>query len=503
MTNANELDVPVGVSLKKLLEAPRRRPWHIVVPCLALAMLGFGVSFLATTMYRTSTMILLEADKVPETIVGTRGRERDAKPRMLTIRQEILARSRIETILKELNPYPGKMGRVSLSAIVETLRGATEISPKGTEAFTIEFVHSDAQKAMLVANRLASLFIEEAVKSREAVVEGAADFLEQQLADARKALEEKDREVRLYKERYLGRLPDQTQANLATLSRLQMDRQSIEASLVAARERELTMQRAVAEGMITTREGAVVPANDPSAELAKARQDLAALRTRYTDEHPDVRALVARVERIERDAAAGRGVAPAAPAGSSALQAQLDQARGEIQSLTARKANVESQMAVFQGRVESAPQAEQELKVLTRDLERLNANYDQLLAKKLDAQMTERTEKRWRGERFRVLDPAYAPESPYYPNRMLFTLAGAVFGLLIGLGLAFGTELLDPSIKTQGELEDILAHPVLVTFPTIPDVIPHGPDRVPLGAKGGGAAILEIDDWRGRDQASR
>lgn len=505
MTEGSEFTEGSTINLKRYLEIPKRRPWHIVVPCIAFALVAYGVTFLVHKLYRTQTLVLIESEKVPESIVR-RGDDGQTKPRTATIRQEILSRTRIETILKEINPYPELMGREPLTNIIENVRLATEINTKGAEAFTIEYLHEDPRKAMEVANRLATLFIDESVKSREDQVAGAADFLADQLNDAKRELDEKDREVRRYKELHTGRLPEQTGPNLASLERFQMERQNIETQLSSARQREITLQRGGDTVTTTTPSGTVV-AVDPGRDLAKAREELAVLRTRYTNEHPDVRAQQARIAKLERDVAdAETRAASAVPTVRvSANRAQLDQVRGEIAALEVRKAATEAQMGAYQNRVDDAPRTEQELKTLTRDFEQLNENYKTLLAKKIDAQMTERMEKRWKGERFRILDPAYIPESHYYPNRTLFTLAGAVLGLIVGLGLAFGVELFDPSVKDQDELAELVPYPVLVTFPSIPNTV--ATSRAERDGRGGGgfgsrADVLELDEWRSRGKAS-
>jgi succinoglycan biosynthesis transport protein ExoP len=498
-------------SLRRYLEIPKRRPWHIIVPCISLATIALGVSFLIPKLYKTQTTILVESQKVPESIVRRTSDDEQAKPRLATIRQEIMSRTRIETVLKELDPYPDLMGRAPLTSIVEKMRSATDIAVKGNESFSIEYVHEDPKKAMEVTNRLATLFIDETSRSREDSVKGANSFLEEQLSDAKKELDEKDREVRRYKELHTGRLPEQTPSNLAALERFQMERQNIETQLSSARQRELMLERGVAD-TVTTPSGQVVAAVDPNRDLNKAREELAVMRTRYTDEHPDVRAQLARVARLEREAndserrAAAAATTPTAPPAGNRLQ--LEQVRADIRALETRKGQTEAQMSSYQGRVEDSPRTEQELKTLTRDFDQLNENYKSTLAKKLNAQMAEKMEERWKGERFSVLDPAYVPEEPYFPNRTLFALVGAVAGLIVGLGLAFGAELFDQSVKDQDDLADLIPHPVLVTFPSIPATI--GPSRGGRADGGGGgyeargsADVLELDEWRSRGRASR
>jgi capsular polysaccharide biosynthesis protein len=128
---------------------------------------------------------------------------------------------------------------------------------------------------------------------------------------------------------------------------------------------------------------------------------------------------------------------------------------------------VEQSIVVFQARVEAAPRREQEILSLTRDYEKLGENYSALLSKKLDAEMAARLEQHSKGQQFRIIDPAYMPEEPSFPNRGLFALAGALCGLLLGVGMAVVADFLDPSIKDVEELRAALPYPVLAVFPYV------------------------------------
>ena len=132
-----------------------------------------------------------------------------------------------------------------------------------------------------------------------------------------------------------------------------------------------------------------------------------------------------------------------------------------MKDLEGKIANVDRRIQEFQQRVENTPRAEQELANLTRDHQMLQQNYLQLLNKKIDAQMAERLEQRWKGEQFRVLDPAFLPEQPYSPNRRLIAMIGLVVGLLAGLTLAYASEFLDSSVKGVRDLEALAPLPLL------------------------------------------
>ena len=446
--------------LLSILEVPVRRPFHVLVPFVVCSIAALVAAFVLPRQFRTSTLILVEAQKVPDSFVP-RGQD-TSKPRLQTIRQEILSRTRLERIIQELKPYPSGAREASLTDLVETMRNAVTINVKGEDAFTIEFTHRDPKMAQAVTNRLAGLFIEEAGRTREEQVSGALSFIEAQLEDARSQLEKKDQDLRRYKEAHMGRLPEQLGANLATLQRLQMEQQSVAASLQSARQRLLLIERGSGDVVPPDTRSSSRPAGS---DLPGLRAQLAQLLERYTDEHPDVQALRARIARLEAgipDAPAGAG-----SAASAANLVRLQEARVEVRNLEDNLAEVGRRIQTFQQRVEEVPRAEQELATLMRDYQKLSDNYSLLLNKKLDAQMAERLEKKWKGERFSVLDPAFLPEQPYWPNRPLVLGLGMILGLVLGLSAAYATEFLDSSVKGPSDLEVLAPLPLLGFIPAV------------------------------------
>lgn len=470
------------LDLVPYVEAPLRRPWLVLGTLIAVTALAVGTSFLLPKRYQTSTLILVESQKVPESVLREDVEGRG--PRLQTIRQEILSRTRLERVIQELDPYPGR--HASATEVVDAMRGAIEISVKGNDAFSIDYTHRDPQKAQQVANRLATLFIEETSQTREAQAAGATEFLDSQLQDARKELEAKELAIRRYKEARMGRLPEQTTANLATLQRLQMEDQTVAEGLRAARARLRELEAGQPAPRPAAGDGRGSAAPDPATELAQMKAQLAALRARYTDEHPDVRSLrdrIAQQERQQADTAPGT-------AGADLRRAEVEEAKRDLADLEAKKAQVEGRMFAFQNRVEDTPRTEQELATLTRDYQKINENYLELLKKKMDAQMAQRLEQRWKGEQFRVLDPAYLPERPVFPKRSLFLVGGLVGGLVLGLALALLIEVLQPGVRSLHQLEARMPYPVLASFPR-------------MGAEEGLVARLARRMMRGAPAAAR
>ena len=111
---------------------------------------------------------------------------------------------------------------------------------------------------------------------------------------------------------------------------------------------------------------------------------------------------------------------------------------------------------------------EQQLTQLTRDYENTKSNYENLLNKKMEAQMSENLEKRQKGEKFQILDPANFPEKPFLPNRPKLIAIGFAGGLGGGIGLALLLEAIFPAFYSLKQLQQhTLGVPITFGIPHI------------------------------------
>jgi hypothetical protein len=113
------------------------------------------------------------------------------------------------------------------------------------------------------------------------------------------------------------------------------------------------------------------------------------------------------------------------------------------------------------------PGIESEWTALTRDYQTLQVTYQGLLAKSETSAMAGDLEKRRISEQFRVLDPARVPVAPVGPLRLKINGVGFAVGLLLGLLLVAGLELLDTTFRSEGDVLDVLSLPVLATVPLV------------------------------------
>ncbi|HXK10294.1 MAG TPA: hypothetical protein VMT70_11660 [Vicinamibacteria bacterium] len=462
----DEYDERPGRDVLEYLEIPFRYPRHVWVPFVTIVTLALLLGMVLPRKFRSGTLILVESKNMPEYFVVPVTTDGIAQ-QLNTIRQVVMSRTRLEQVIAKLDPYPEMSGQPS-HVVVDAMRRAIEIRVQGNDSFVIEYVNRDPYKAMMVTNMLATQFTEDAGRLRDALTRKAYDFIQQNVADARRALEAREEALRQHKQKYWGALPEQLDSNLRVLQQLQAEQQTLGDNLRTLQERRAALERSLLEGrrLATPGGGSATPA----AELAKLRAAYDSLRGRYTAEHPDMRALAARIDRLEREVRE-EGAKPASAHDSLAdpetasLVESLRLVEADIDALKAKREKLDERIASFQTRVEETPRAEQELLSLTRDYQQLRENYNVALKKETDAEMAKRLEEYWKGGYFRVLDPAYLPRQPIRAYVPLFLLGGLVVGLGVGLVSAFVADLLDRSVKSEGDLQDLVAAPLLVTIP--------------------------------------
>ncbi|HEY3492520.1 MAG TPA: Wzz/FepE/Etk N-terminal domain-containing protein, partial [Solirubrobacterales bacterium] len=433
-----------NLTLGDLLRALRRRPLWVIVPVLLGLAAALGTLRLMTPVYRASTLVMVEKQKVPADYVKptvTMGMEE----RLSTIEQQITNRSNLERIVQEMDLYPGLRKTEPLEKAAGVARDNLTVAKKGDSLFTIYFKDPDPVKAANTANRVAELFILGNLKLRENQAQGTSTFLESELEQTKQRLEQQEARIAAFKSLYMGQLPEQRDTNLQAVGQLQDKLEINMDALDKAENRKILLQRQLAE--LSQPVPVQIPAT-PAAprgptRLEQLQDQLAELRSRYTDQHPDVIRLQAEIEQVRKtERKIEVAEAPPVPQYTTpridpVLRGQLDAIDMEIRGLHAERSRILSDIGNTQMRLENVPRVEQQLLSLTRDYDNIQKSYESLLAKRIEAKLAENLEKSRQSEQFNILEKAIPPTEPYSPNRLLFLAIGLAGGALLGLVAAF------------------------------------------------------------------
>ena len=501
--NTNDKPIPI----QEYLEIFLRRKWYFLLSFVGIILISGLVAYVLPDVYRSTTVIFVESQKVPENYVRPTVTTK-IEGRINTITQQIMSRTRLEKIIQEFGLYQGTGQRSGLEAIlvnipwvnsylgftalgtgeaVDRMRKDIEVNVNGDNrgadlAFTVSYQGLNPEVTMHVTEKLASLVIEENLKIREKQAEGTSEFLENELNNSRLRLEQQEKQIKEFKQRYMGELPQQLDANLRALDRFQMEMKATLEALKAAEDRKESIEKLLAVALPESGMGS----NTLLTRLDQLKTQLSKLQAEYKEDYPDIALVRKEIKEIEEALVKGdknlesKSDSPARGSRNTLSQnqsrdpitqnlaTQLRDVKIEVSVLKTRRTNLMKQISLYEKRVEDTPLREQQLMTIMRDYENIQKNYQSLLDKRLEAKISENLEKRQQGEIFRILDPANLPLSPYKPNRAMMFLVGLVIAFGGGLGLVFLREQLDQSFKTGEELSEAVGMPVLA-------VIPHQP----------------------------
>jgi polysaccharide biosynthesis transport protein len=498
------------------------RKWRLILVCVLGTACAAAYSYQLPSLYRASTMILVEPQRIPAAYVSSTVTS-TVQERLSTISQQILSRTNLEAIIRQFNLYqrqaPSEPRTLTSEAVqqylrellgqrvtqaidrfipwfdpsappmemlVERMRQDIEVKVMGgNNAFSIAYVGADPLTVMQVTNVLAALFIDENLRIREQQAEGTSEFLATEHAEAKRELEKQEKALKEFKERHMGALPEQMTTNLRTLDRLQVELQTITDGLKSAEDRKLIYQGQLTdiERQISGLQTGATPEIGSTgliSRLEQLKEELARLQAQYKDNYPDIGLLKKQIRELEEQLTRGDTAENAAKSSArssftlispslltqrQAISAQLQAINAEISALRAKQNRTTVLIKDYEGKVEKTFANEQHLLDLTRDYEMSRQNYQALLQKRLNARVSENLEKRQKAEQFRIIDPAKVPEKPFKPDRIRIVLLGSLLSLGVGGGLIFLRECLKPSYRRLEDLQDTVQLPVFATIP--------------------------------------
>jgi polysaccharide chain length determinant protein (PEP-CTERM system associated) len=458
----------------------KRRGWIVLIPALILPIIAYGISHLVQPRYVSQTLVLVEQQKVPDSYVKPVVTE-DLSGRLASMKEQILSRSRLEPIIERFNLYG--TSKMSMDDRIDAVRKNIDIKPiqseisrtGGLPGFFISYQASEARTAQLVCGEITSLFVSENLSDRTASAEGTTAFLQAQLADAKRNLDDQDSRLARFQEQNAGKLPGEEGANLNMLTSLNTQLDAATQSLSQLQQNrsyeEAMLAQQSAQSSIATG-GAVAPQTQ-QVELESLLTQEADLTSRYTNDYPDVVTVRRKIKELRAQMAKAptTSAIPSASTPNRTDSLSVQQLRAQLRALEqaiAQKqrdqAQIQSQIRGYQGRIQSSPAVQEQFKNITRDYQTAQQFYDDLLNKMNQSKMATDLEKRQQGESFKVMDAPNLPEEPTFPNRWVFAGGGFMMGLALGLLIVAVLEYRDTALRSE---RDIWAFTKLPTLAVI------------------------------------
>jgi succinoglycan biosynthesis transport protein ExoP len=477
----------------RILEIVRRRA--MLAACVFAVVLAAAVSLALylPDLYRATTLVVVERP-ISEAAVRT-PLAGELESRLYVIKQEILSRDRLIALIERFNLYPELRARAGIEEVLSQARDDISVQPAGPEqvsgrtktvSFTLSYTGNSREKVADVTNSVAEFYVQQNQEMRSQEAIRTTEFLRQQLAEAKGNLDQHDGSMRAFANRYTGQLPQQVGINLATLQRLNTQLQLNGEQQIRIIEQRDKLFEGLRGTSVLARGSATADISPESIErlrnIEEIRQQLSQSEAQFTEKHPDVVRLREQLSIMEREHKAAEAeearkrqeaAQAAARAGDPTLpppefrRRNIESLGVELEKLRKDEANIRQTIAAFEQRLESSPQREQDYAFITRDYTAAKEQYDSLLKRYEEAQMTQSLETDRAGERFRVLEPALPPEGPDAPNRFRLLIMGLLLAAAAAAAAVLIREQFDTAFHSVDELRDYTTVPVLVSIPPI------------------------------------
>ena len=517
------------LDLEDYVDVARRHVAWIVGPMLAGIVISVVVAFALPNVYISQAEMQITPAQISENIVQSTNNQQ-LNERIMQMEQDILSRTSLSTLIQDprLNLYPTERAKEPIEDVIEQMRTQDikihidSLSGEGSRrasAFSISFKYPDRLKAQQTVQALITKFDDANLTTQNRAQNMTSTFVHDELSEAKAKLEQMNEELTKFRVENTGKLPEESELNIAqltslrqkasgindSLNRLAQERVQLDTGLQTLQDRlqlfDMFDKELSATGPSVAGAPAVRQQNETLLALNKNidthESNLAQLKLVYRSTYPDVRDEEARLQvlknqraqlekKLEDDQAK---LADAAKQPQEPVKKHTDLATA--QSVAAVKASIAQTQALIKTKEMQGADWAKDLTATNKSIDSLqlrlaatssiSATYAEMLANQKMAsekyqkvmgtqQLTEQSSEllqRKAGEQLEVLDSPSLPLTPAAPKRWLIVGAGAALSFIVGLALAGVQEAKDTSLKNLKDVRAYTNLPVLSSIPLL------------------------------------
>lgn len=445
-----------------------QRRWLALAVAWVVCVLGWlGVSMVPNT-YESRARIFVQLYDPLAAQVGIN--DTDRKAAIDKVRDSLTGTLNLERVIRSTRLGENITTRKQMDGAVAGLGKAIKINADQENLFTItarssSMRFSDGENARLsrdIVQKLIDIFREENQNGGQGEMKQTLQFLDQQLANRQGELQAAEQRRLAFESQH----PELAQGGVSLIQRLEQSRASIrglDADIAAAQSSLAAIQAQVASTPQTVAVSG--PTGGLRGQLAQVQSDLAMMRARgLTENHPDVitarNQIVSLRQQIKAEGNSGVASGTPNPAYSS-LESIRAERQANLQSLQARRAAAEQEIAQITSQQFTNPELMQEAQNISRDYDVLKSQYDKMLTDRENLRLKGQVVSARGTAKVDVLDPPVLPRAPAAPNRPLLLLIVLAGGIVAGIGVAFAAGELQSSFSTTSKLERSTGLPVL------------------------------------------
>jgi polysaccharide chain length determinant protein (PEP-CTERM system associated) len=418
--------------------------WTAVAVAWIVCLVGWtGVIFIPDT-YESEAKVYIDTDTLLGPLLRGLAITTDADQKVEVMLKTLITRPNLEQVVRLTDPKADKLSAGQMAARVDALIEKVEIRPLGPKnMFGIGYSNPSPDYSQLVTQTLVSILIDSNIGDKRRDAEGAKSFIDQRIAEYESMLRRAEK-----------RRADFRAANLDLLANGPVGAQVDAANTMLRSANEELSNAIVRRDSLAGQLGGVpktVASNpiviDTAGEgrrsvgtLEQAREALAELRSKYTEDYPDVVAARHAVEQLEK--AQSAPVTAETPTGEPnpfyvELKKQLSAEEVNVAIQQHRIAEAQQAIANAKSSTTKAIDVETKYADLDRDYSTIEGDYQALLKSRESARMSQALDDTDQTITIRVVEPPEKPQTPATPNRPLLNFLVLAAGILGGAAAAF------------------------------------------------------------------
>ena len=336
---------------------------------------------------------------------------------------------------------------------VSLLLSSVAVEPvPDTYVVEVRVTNDNPRDAALWANTLADVYMDYSLEGQVEAAKRAYQWVTERLAETETGMQEaQDKLLKTYQGQDLFVPEGSVSAITTSITKLNEDH-------IQAQARRIELEAQLGEFGEARRRGRgldAIPqvagdeaASEISGRIRSLTLDLARLREKYKEGHPEIQKIQVQMQQLRKD--------------RDARVAQIEEGlRAEYRQLQRKEAELKSAIDDHKGKAAEQSQKLTELESLKKKADAAGGLYGVLLQKLNETNIAASLQ----NNNIRLLDRAVVPVNPVWPRKRQVALVALLAGLLLGAGWVLLRDALDNTLKDAEDVERHLHLELLAAIP--------------------------------------
>lgn len=468
--------LPLSKLPTELFRELRRWRWAALALSTLVAFAVLLVGFIYPYEYRSQVAIYLDNTNIIRPLMEGSAEITGINDQASAARELLWSRKILDKIATDERIYGGAHRNLTVEQqerLFAELRSGIDVRPQGKSYFSIQYQGQDPRQSYLIAQRLGQLFLEETNRRKREESRNAFDFIDKQVQSYERQIQRTEESIQQFLSRNLDGTEGDVNQRISQLRR-QIEDAELETQEVAARRQSLSEQLVRVPPM-TSAGGMTQDSLGERIENLEKRLD--ETRLIFHDTYPDVITLkdqIAELRQRREQLALEPESIPEPGSGEQRpnplyqeLQTEISKAETWEQSLQTRIRALNRRLGSEEERMGRIQGNKSEFAELSRDLEVNQDIFNDLLRRRERARVSMHLDVEGQGLSFQIHEQAQYPLSPSGLQFETFASVGWLLGLLAPFGLLVGLLQIDPRVRSEQQIREVLEIPLLGTIPPV------------------------------------